>query len=56
MAPDDLRSRLRGAIGFPVTPFADDLSLDLAALRGNLQAMLAHPLAAVVAAGGTGEL
>jgi 5-dehydro-4-deoxyglucarate dehydratase len=56
MAPDELGSKLRGAIGFPVTPFAADLSLDLSALRGNLRAMLAHPLAAVVAAGGTGEL
>lgn len=56
MTPDELRARLLGAIGFPVTPFADDLSVDLTALRGNLRAMLAHPLAAIVAAGGTGEL
>ena len=56
MGPDELRSALRGAIGFPVTPFAADLSVDFAALRKNLRAMLAHPLAAIVAAGGTGEL
>lgn len=56
MAPDELRSRLRGAIGFPVTPFAADLSLDIDGLRKNLHAMLAHPLVAIVAAGGTGEL
>ena len=56
MSPDDLGSKLRGAIGFPVTPFAADSSLDLSALRANLRAMLAHPLAAIVAAGGTGEL
>jgi 5-dehydro-4-deoxyglucarate dehydratase len=56
MTPDELRSTLRGAIGFPVTPFATDHSLDLDALRKNLRVMLPHPLAAVVAAGGTGEL
>ena len=55
-APEELRSKLCGAIGFPVTPFTRDLSLDIAALRTNLRAMLVHPLAAVVAAGGTGEI
>lgn len=54
--PDQLRSALVGVIGFPVTPFREDLSLDLAALRTNLRTMLRQPLAAVVAAGGTGEL
>jgi 5-dehydro-4-deoxyglucarate dehydratase len=56
MTPDVLRTKLRGAIGFPITPFAKDMSLDLAGLRSNLRVMLDHPLAAVVAAGGTGEL
>jgi 5-dehydro-4-deoxyglucarate dehydratase len=56
MTPDVLRTKLRGAIGFPITPFAKDMSLDLAGLRSNLRVMLEHPLAAVVAAGGTGEL
>jgi 5-dehydro-4-deoxyglucarate dehydratase len=56
MKPDELRGRLRGVIAFPVTPFRADLSLDLAGLRSNLQALLRHPLAAVVAAGGTGEM
>jgi 5-dehydro-4-deoxyglucarate dehydratase len=56
MTPDDLRARLRGPIAFPVTPFKKDLSLDLDGLRRNVQAMLAHPPAAIVAAGGTGEL
>ena len=55
-APEDLRGQLEGAIGFPVTPFARDLSVDFPALRKNLRAMLEHPLAAIVAAGGTGEL
>jgi 5-dehydro-4-deoxyglucarate dehydratase len=56
MQPDELRSRLHGVIAFPVTPFRADLSLDLDGLRNNLRALVAHPLAAVVAAGGTGEL
>jgi 5-dehydro-4-deoxyglucarate dehydratase len=56
MSPSGLRSRLQGVVGFPVTPFKADLSLDLEGLRQNLRAMLRHPPAAIVAAGGTGEL
>lgn len=56
LSPDRLRDALTGVIGFPVTPFQPDLSLDLDALKGNLSAMLESPLAAIVAAGGTGEL
>ena len=56
MSPNQLRASLTGVIGFPVTPFREDLSIDLPALRKNLRAMLRQPLAAVVAAGGTGEL
>jgi 5-dehydro-4-deoxyglucarate dehydratase len=56
MSPNDFRKKLRGVIAFPVTPFKDDLSLDLPGLRRNLQALVKHPMAAVVAAGGTGEL
>ena len=52
----ELRKKLHGVIAFPVTPFKDDLSLDLSGLSRNLQALLKHPLAAVVAAGGTGEM
>ena len=37
MLPDELRTRLTGAIGFPVTPFRLDLTLDLPGLRANLQ-------------------
>jgi 5-dehydro-4-deoxyglucarate dehydratase len=55
-SPDQLRSVLKGVIAFPVTPFRADLSLDLEALRQNLRAILDHPVAAIVAAGGTGEL
>src|SRR3954451_4334302 len=56
ISPDRLRDALTGVIGFPVTPFRIDLSVDLEALRRNVRAMLEHPLAAIVAAGGTGEL
>ena len=56
LTPDRLRDALTGVIGFPVTPFRPDLSVDLEALRTNVQMMLAAPLAAIVAAGGTGEL
>ena len=56
MAPIDLRDKLRGVIAFPVTPFHADLSLDLGGLRKNLRALLAHPICAIVAGAGTGEL
>lgn len=56
MTPRALRSALTGPIGFPVTPFDRDLALDLAAFQLNLDAMLVDPPAAIVAAGGTGEL
>jgi 5-dehydro-4-deoxyglucarate dehydratase len=55
-SPARLREALTGVIGFPVTPFRTDLTVDLDALRQNVRAMLDYPLAAVVAAGGTGEL
>jgi 5-dehydro-4-deoxyglucarate dehydratase len=55
MARDAVRA-LRGVIAFPVTPFLADLSLDVPGLRRNLQGLVRHPLAAIVAAGGTGEL
>ncbi len=56
LSPNELRDTLTGVIAFPITPFRPDLSLDLDALRQNVRMMLEHPLAAIVAAGGTGEL
>lgn len=53
---EELRKKLTGAIAFPITPFNADLSLDLSGLRHNIQHLADHPLAAMVAAGGTGEL
>src|SRR5438552_17633478 len=56
MAPAELRQRLQGVISFPVTPFKAELSLDLDGLRANLRSLLKHPICAVVAPAGTGEL
>jgi 5-dehydro-4-deoxyglucarate dehydratase len=56
MHPSTLRNKLSGVIAFPVTPFREDLTLDLPGLHQNLTKLLEHPIAAVVAAGGTGEL
>jgi len=39
-----------------VTPFHEDLSLDLDALARNVDEMASHPFCAMVAAGGTGEV
>jgi 5-dehydro-4-deoxyglucarate dehydratase len=56
MNPTTLRNKLSGVIAFPVTPFKDNLSLDLPGLHHNLTKLLEHPISAVVAAGGTGEM
>jgi 5-dehydro-4-deoxyglucarate dehydratase len=47
---------MRGVLGFPVTPFRPDLSLDLDALFRNVDEMARYEFCALVAAGGTGEL
>jgi 5-dehydro-4-deoxyglucarate dehydratase len=56
MHPNTLRKKLSGVIAFPVTPFKEDLSLDLPALHQNLTHLLQYQISAVVAAGGLGEL
>src|SRR5262245_39026617 len=57
MKPDEVRKRIsEGVIAFPITPFKEDLSLDLPGLHHNLSKLLEHPISAVVAAGGTGEM
>lgn len=55
MATGELRGRLHGVIGFPVTCFNSELGLDLEGLRKNLREMVKHPLCAIVPAAGTGE-
>lgn len=56
MHPSTLRNKLSGVIAFPVTPFKEDLSLDLPALHENLTHLLQYQISAIVAAGGTGEM
>jgi 5-dehydro-4-deoxyglucarate dehydratase len=57
MKPEDVRRRISmGVVAFPITPFREDLSLDLPGLHHNLSKLLEHPVSAVVAAGGTGEM
>lgn len=56
MRPNTLRNKLSGVIAFPVTPFKENLSLDLPGLHHNLTKLLEYPISAVVAAGGTGEM
>ena len=56
MEPSELRSRLSGVIAFPITPFKRDLALDPEGLQHNLGKLVQHPIAAIVAAGGTGEM
>jgi 5-dehydro-4-deoxyglucarate dehydratase len=56
MKPAELRQKLSGVIAFPITPFKSDLSLDIEGLQENLAKLFAHPICAVVAAGGTGEM
>jgi 5-dehydro-4-deoxyglucarate dehydratase len=56
MHPNTLREKLAGVIAFPVTPFRDNFSLDLPGLHHNLTKLIEHPVCAVVAAGGTGEM
>ncbi len=56
MKREQLLQRLPGVIAFPVTPFKRDMSLDIPGLRANLQQLMRHPMSAVVAAGGTGEI
>lgn len=56
MKPAELIAKYGGVIAFPVTPFHEDLSLDIEGLRHNLTRLMNHPVSAVVAAGGTGEM
>src|ERR1700752_5071232 len=56
MHPGTLRTKLSGVIACPITPFKDDLSLDLPGLHQNLNKLLEYPISSLVAAGGTGEL
>lgn len=56
MHPNTLRNKLSGVIALQVTPFKENLSLDLPGLHHNLTKLLEHPISAVVAAGDAGEV
>lgn len=56
MTTPDIKGQLKGVLGFPVTPFHKDLSLDLEALEENVDQMSGHSFCGLVAAGGTGEM
>src|SRR5262245_36893745 len=56
MSVSALRESMRGVLGFPITPFRADLSVDLDALAANVTEMVRYPFCALVAAGGTGEI
>lgn len=52
---DGLRASLRGALAFPITPYAADGAVDLAAVRENAAILAESPVTAIVAPSGTGE-
>jgi 5-dehydro-4-deoxyglucarate dehydratase len=56
MTPAELRNRLRGVFGFPVTPFKKDLTIDRDGLAKLADWMCGYAFCAQVAAGGTGEI
>jgi 5-dehydro-4-deoxyglucarate dehydratase len=56
MTAKDVHTKLKGVFGFPITPFRQDLSLDLEGLERNVAGMMQYPFCAIVAAGGTGEI
>src|SRR5262245_29398365 len=54
--PDELKTRLRGALAFPITPYRLDGAVDLDGVRRNAAWLPGTGLAAIVAPSGTGEL
>lgn len=57
IAPSELKSIIRkGLLSFPVTPFDDDNNVNSAVFRDHLEWLSDYPVAALIVAGGTGEL
>ena len=52
---EQIRTSLRGALAFPITPFAEDGSVDLDAVRDNTAFLATSEISAIVAPSGTGE-
>ena len=55
-APETFKARLRGAIAFPITPFAADGSVDIGGVRANADWLADFSICAIVAPSGTGEI
>lgn len=51
----ELQSKLRGVLGFPVTPFQPDLSVNRDGLARNVARMAGHQFCAIAAGAGAGE-
>ena len=51
-----VRAALRGAIAFPITPYAADGSVDLNAVQVNASFLATGPVSSIVAPSGTGEV
>lgn len=56
MHPEELKGHLRGALAFPITPYATDGSVDLDGVRANARWLPESGVCAIVAPSGTGEL
>ena len=57
IAPDVLKRRIsEGVLGFPVTPFLPDLSVDTAAFEAHIAHLAGFRPTALVPVGGAGEL
>jgi len=54
-SPEELRSQIHGLFAFPVTPFAQDNQINVAAYREFLQYIISFKPAALFVCGGTGE-
>lgn len=56
LSPEELRQQLRGLFSFPVTPFTDDLEINLPRYREQVAWMIEGKPVALFVCGGTGEV
>lgn len=52
---DEAKASLRGALAFPITPYKEDGSLDIEAVKENAAFLATSDITAIVAPSGTGE-
>jgi 5-dehydro-4-deoxyglucarate dehydratase len=55
LSPDQLKPRLEGVFGFPITPFHPDRSLNVGALRRHVHWMAGTGVSTIFVCAGTGE-